>query len=388
MSNINPVRPGDLIKADFIDQLVSAISALEIRVQKLENGSVVGSGLTLLSASSPVTVGGLLTVTGANFSVPTGANTVTLGSTTITAFKALGDDKQFAFDVPPIPNLDPNGTSLPLTVTNASGGHDSRVVVIKPFVNVPHGAVSVVYDVAPVQQSPVTVGTPFNFGFTINAGVDIAADYAASLTIATGWSAVFLDDSGNPAGTQLAFHLDANPQGTNAAGQKKVVVQVKPTTTQATGALAVLAVTSTCVTTGAQVNTTPSQVTISYGLTPPSPDNRTQVSLVLPATTSGVVSVPRNSPVTLQFLVVTSVLGNYTAAFTLANATGWQVPPAAQSTVSFANTTSPGTVGSKQVSLPYTPGNGAVSTNLIVVVTHTDSGNVFTMTSAQPIVVT
>lgn len=131
VDDLQRVNPGDLITASFVNGLVDALAALEVRVEELENAPAAppapAPGAPVLERRQPtgeVTVGTLLTLIGQNFS-PLSQARVRFGGEEITSFALGSSSTRLAFQVPQLTGLPrtvsvtastPQGTSNALSV--------------------------------------------------------------------------------------------------------------------------------------------------------------------------------------------------------------------------------------------------------------------------------
>jgi len=93
------VRPGDLITADLINQILAELADLQTRVSVLE-GSTGGPLLTSRSPIGDLRVGELLTLFGSGFDPTPGNNTVFLDSVAVNAFLGGSDPTRLLLQVP------------------------------------------------------------------------------------------------------------------------------------------------------------------------------------------------------------------------------------------------------------------------------------------------
>ena len=130
MSNFTPVKPGDLITANYFNQILSSFDS---RISALE-GATITSGaavITGISPSGPVQVGQPLTVTGRNFGFSIGAQQVFIDTVQVNAFQAGSSDQQLVFIIPnSINNVPAQGRSAILSISNgiAPAATQTRVV--------------------------------------------------------------------------------------------------------------------------------------------------------------------------------------------------------------------------------------------------------------------
>lgn len=127
------VQPGDLIRAQDVNDLIDKLEELEARIAALEAGSPVGSGPVILGFNPPQeqSINRTLEVRGANFLIPPRLNLVTLGDVPITNFEPSQTDL-LRFRIPFLPRTPRNVT---LRIEN-SRGSVSRLYRVTPEVPV------------------------------------------------------------------------------------------------------------------------------------------------------------------------------------------------------------------------------------------------------------
>src|SRR5262245_53865495 len=116
MSLVVPsVRAGDLITADFMNQLIAAVNDLETRLAQLEGITPGANGAVAITNVSPsdLHVGDPFTIIGLNFGTPSLCVVTFNNGNPVTAFKAGSDDTHLLLNVPPMSlGTDPQPTSL------------------------------------------------------------------------------------------------------------------------------------------------------------------------------------------------------------------------------------------------------------------------------------
>ena len=164
MANLSKVNPGDLIRADFINELLAQVQDLQTRVAKLEANTPSDQVRIDTLTDEPITENDIVTITGVNFSPSTADNVVTVAEVTISTFKAFGNDKLIQFDMPHIPSIvDVGGSPVLITVRNKKGSMDAKTRVVRNKVLVPGGSGRVSYTQVAVPQAdgwPVSENGP------------------------------------------------------------------------------------------------------------------------------------------------------------------------------------------------------------------------------------
>ena len=381
MYKIDNVNPGDLIKASFIDGLIQAIVDLDSRLSRLEGSSA------LSVTPNPVMVGQTLTVVGANFSVPSEMNNVTLGGTLIVGFKDLGSPSQLAFTVPSIGNLDAGGTSLALIVTNEQGLQRSALVTVKPLVQTPSGLIA---NTPPIPSTTGTLTSPttLTYAFTATAIASLGASYTASVTTTNpSFHAQFIDSNGSSLGPSTTLQLAANPNGDATGGSTPLKVQVTVDKALANGVTTDVTLSISCTTPGNTVQALNGFVAtgLTVGKAVPTPPTGVTINLVAPLTTSGSIpfALPADgTPVTktMVFSVAQTIAGPTTGSVTMQPSTGW-TPTGATENIPVGNG-----AGTNQIVTGWTAGPTAVDASLVVAVV--GDSPALTFTYSQPVTVT
>jgi len=376
--SIPNVNPGDLITAEFMNQLIAALGGLDTRVTKLEGASSVTHPVRIdgFTASQPVHVNDQIEVDGAGFLIPVTLNTVTMGGVPVTSFATLlSNANKLIFNVPPIANIPRTGAPVTVTVTNANGSAVSPQILVFPASTVPTGATQLLYTTPPVmpQGSPnITVGQNYTFTFDLTAITNSSVTYAITPTITgAGWSTQFLDSS---------------PIQMTANATQPLHVQVTPTAAGATGT-ATLSLSVVETTPGTQVSPASISLAITLGSPPPTPDNRVRVVLRTAgggaSIAGGVVQFARNQSGGVGFTVLVSQAGTYNVNPTMRAAAGWTRNSLDVPTF-LANQPAPGQTANQDVNVFFTGSTGAANTDLLFAVTR---GTDLSVTYVQPVTV-
>lgn len=173
----NEVRPGDLITAELMNQLLRDIEDLNVRMAKLEAGVISGSAPVIDSVNpNPLRVGDTLTINGRNFEVPADSNIVTVGGSVINVFDVNSTATKLMFGVPFI-SISGARLETQATVRNRFG-IDSESLTLLPELKVPKGFVAVVQDDANKNLPVLNPGDEVDIGFFIDSQTDIAESYA------------------------------------------------------------------------------------------------------------------------------------------------------------------------------------------------------------------
>jgi len=287
MANYTPVKPGDLITANYFNQLLGSFDA---RISALEASIGASSGAMLITGVSPsgaIHMGDTITVYGQNFGVPSQV-IVTVGGVTVsgTSFLPGSGNNALVFQVPPVPGIPPLGQTVLLTVSNPTSAAPPYSITLLPYaLTVPTGQLLIAMTGAPSVGS-ITAGNKYTFIFTITSSTSLSDSYQlnAALDAASkgaGWSVATVDPStGNPM-NQVTIQ-----QGQNINTQVGVQVTIPGTAGVATAQLT-LTVNSSTNPTGLLGT---GNTTITVGAAPPPPNTIPFSNLVATANLSGASS--------------------------------------------------------------------------------------------------
>ncbi len=166
------VLPGDLITADLMNQVLSDIADLEVRVATLETTATASQSPIIIDMSpNPVRVGQALTVSGVKFPPDPDLGKVLLDGNAITRFSSASDT-QLTFTVPVLSRGLPADVSL--TVGSGSLADTKTLQVLPAFIQVT-GSVSVSGQTQSLPQ--ILVGSTYQVDYQINSITNIAETY-------------------------------------------------------------------------------------------------------------------------------------------------------------------------------------------------------------------
>jgi hypothetical protein len=265
---IRDVRPGDLITADFVNQIIGEIRRIQSDLDALTGGQPDIPVISALIPGGDVPEQSLLQIIGRNFATPAILNTVTLDGTPVTGFQSGSSDTVLRVTIPGgIPGL-PKTMTLAVTTATGSAFTNVRVTpVTTPVAGQP--TISNITTGLPV----ITPGQPLTFTFLLDgAALTTAEDFVLSLLYA----------NATPAGTegswQAATSMIGSPQITLKPGEKRPV-QVRATAPAAGSTSVDLALVATSVhnTPGSDGRSAP--VTIAIGQAGPNSDPNVSLNL-------------------------------------------------------------------------------------------------------------
>lgn len=199
------VKAGELITAEFMNDLLTRIDEIESKLDDLEAPNK-NLEIKSLQSSGAIRVGKQLSILGKDFG-PLSETVVTVGDERVETFSPGSNESRINFDVPQIQSLvgESSGKQFTLTVSGRHG-FDSRSVTIHPFEpSVPQGNIAIRLaqrpDVDKIQMGKnytftfeIGVRSNMQETFNVQAGIDADAQQSA-------WSATAVDATGNPLST-------------------------------------------------------------------------------------------------------------------------------------------------------------------------------------------
>lgn len=209
------VQPGDVISANFTNNLIDALLDLQSRVGKLE-GTPSSSGnavaITGLAPAGPLRVGDDVEILGRNFGFSIGVQRVFFDSSRVTVYRTGSSDTALYVQVPDVPNVSEVGTPVTLTVANQSTT-DTRQVTLQPARQQQQGNIFLAYQgVNPTTIQPGGPTPQWNYRLESQAllpvSVTINPNIAGGLTAVP---AVFNVSAGN---TRVTDPILLNPKQT------------------------------------------------------------------------------------------------------------------------------------------------------------------------------
>lgn len=172
--NLPRVRPGDLIKADFMNQILDTLDSLDSRIG---SGSTNGVQITGLSPSGQVQVGSPLTIFGNNFEFSIGAVRVVFGGIQINTLLAGSNDSQLNITVPDLgPSLPSGGEPVSIIVSNRTSS-DSRSITVVPLPQPLIGSVLVSAQPLDNPTNPIPQNGPTDFPFLLTSAANQSASF-------------------------------------------------------------------------------------------------------------------------------------------------------------------------------------------------------------------
>jgi hypothetical protein len=284
MANFNLVNKGDLISANYFNQI---FTSFDQRISALEASIGTTSGamtITGISPSSPH-MGDLVTVVGQNFGLPSQV-VVSINGTIVTGSNFLpgSGNNTLMFQMPTVPGItSPTGQLVTMIVSNPTTSANFQFT-LQPFVlSVPTGQIAATMTGAP-SVNPIVAGASYTFTFTITATTSLADTYtlAANLDTASkaaGWTVATVDPNSGNAKNQLDIAA-----GTNSATPIGVKLTIPATAGVASGVITLTVISSTNPTGLFGAGTT----TVTVGAAPPPPNTIAITVLAVTPLPSGV----------------------------------------------------------------------------------------------------
>jgi hypothetical protein len=230
---IQPPKPGDLITAEFMKQLIGELKSLDVRVTALEAGAP-GSGvltITTVLPSATVRIGDTVHLIGSGFGLPS-ENDLSIGNTSIPKdlFQAGSDDSHLAFVLPPIDNVGTDGAFKPLLLSNSRGTARTTLFIQPPAPSQLGATFNFsLTDVPPGKLIPQA--QPYAYAYTVGvvSNMDERFTVTPVLQPAPGtpagavWTARILDSQGSP---QSSIELSLPKSDPPAGSTRKVSLQI------------------------------------------------------------------------------------------------------------------------------------------------------------------
>ncbi len=372
------VWPGDLITADMVNQILSDLEGLNMRVSKLE---VAGPATTAVridgfNVIQPLHVNDSVEVDGFGFLVPAVLNNITMGGIPVSSLAMMSSATKLFFQVPAIP-LPPSGSPVTVTVTNANGSATSAPIHVLPAAAIAAGQTQLGYvmpPIMPIGQPNITAGNPYTFVFNlkfvpaVNNTVSSATYNITPAISGAGWS---------------AKTLDTNPITVDANATRPVHIEV----TAGTG-VGVLSLSALETSTGTKIAPGSVQLSITQNSPPPTPESRVRVTLNQvggsASIAGGTVQFARNQSGGVQFTVLIAEQGDYVVEPVMSASTGW-VRDSLDISSFHVNVPPAGTSANQDINVFFTAGSSAANTDLLFTVTRPSDG--LTVTYSQRITV-
>jgi hypothetical protein len=177
------VRPGELITAELINQILAELESLESRVTKLEaggGGSVGTLAITDIRPAGPYKVDQQIQVMGRNFGLSTGMMRASVDKVPAIVDATNSSDQLLILRIPAIPDLPLAGRQMELMVESGSL-RDSRQIQVQPFTTTQRGGLNVEFKA--VDPATITPGTAAIFRYTLKSLALFPASFLITATV-------------------------------------------------------------------------------------------------------------------------------------------------------------------------------------------------------------
>jgi hypothetical protein len=180
----NQVRPGELITAELMNQILAQLESLEARVTRLEAGgdTTPGDAAPVITRLVPpetetMRVNQTIEVFGRNFAFTTGSLRLTIDGIPVTSFDtSASNNEHLVFSIPPLPSLPQTGRVVDLVARVGTQSAQRRINVL-PLVTTQRGRVSPSFvSVDPVRITPGAT-TPVTFRYNLVAATLFPATF-------------------------------------------------------------------------------------------------------------------------------------------------------------------------------------------------------------------
>jgi hypothetical protein len=205
---IQPPQPGDLIRSQYMKELIDQLVALDGRISNLESLTPGANGKLAISRIVPndVVLGDPIQIIGVNFGLPF-QNIVTFdGGNSVVP--SSGNDKVLNVVVPTVDLGGATQKTVSVGVSGGTRGFDSAPLTIHAIqATIPAGTITVSPGQIPAN---IQTGSSVIFPFTIAAQTNLDENYNLGVTLPTvplgqqPWTAVVTSDA---AGTQIVTQL-------------------------------------------------------------------------------------------------------------------------------------------------------------------------------------
>lgn len=285
MANFNPVKPGDLITADYFNQV---LGSFDVRISKLEAANA-GGGQIVIQQLLPLGnfyVQDQMHVVGQNFGVPANV-VVTVAGQRVTTFAPGSGNTDLYFTIPPVQGLSQQGSVVPLVITNPTSTASTTFTLLPLQITTPTGNLSVALTGSPAVGS-IKAGNSYQFVFTVTGYTSLTDNFAITVGLDTasagaGWTAVAIDPITQKTITQIQI-----PQGQGTTTPVTVNMTI-PAVAGVGSAQLSLSLTSNLNPTGLGGS---GNTTITVNAPPPPPN---QIALAIVQATVGTVSADGSS---------------------------------------------------------------------------------------------
>src|SRR5262249_7639605 len=184
------VRPGDLITANFMNQVLAEIQNLQDQLDQLAAGGPGGPPVINSVSSGPLRVGDTMTILGQNFG-PLSSTVVAFSGTTVPQFEAGSGDSVLVVKIPTL-FVSSQGTPTTLSITNPRGSVSVNVNIFPALPTVPDG--TLLLSLAAKSPAGNFAGnTSYNLTFRVKATLNMHETFDILSSVDVGWPAILTD---------------------------------------------------------------------------------------------------------------------------------------------------------------------------------------------------
>jgi hypothetical protein len=182
-TSMEHVRPGDLIVAPWMNDLVDAVNDLSTRVAALEAKQADGGAvvITNLIFTSPLRLGDPLEIRGLNFGYSRGAQQVRFDNVDITEFRTGSDDTRLLVTVPSFANFPESGRDVTLFVSNGVSSAIRTLSVLPADRPVSGNLVDVLWET--ITPNPFLPNDTPRFGYRLRSRVGVSRTFTITPTV-------------------------------------------------------------------------------------------------------------------------------------------------------------------------------------------------------------
>ena len=182
------MKPGDLITAQFVNQILTEVEHLQEQIDALTGGQVGGPVITALVPGGDVPAGSPLQILGRNFATPAYLNAISLDNIALTGFLEGSGETVLKIGLPPgLPGLP---KTMTLEVKTAKGSAHASVHVVPGVPTV--GGKPVIRNVT-TGQPTIQAGQTYTLSFQVDGQQLLTAE---QFTLAPSYGTVAPPDSG------------------------------------------------------------------------------------------------------------------------------------------------------------------------------------------------
>lgn len=175
--NLTRVKPGELIKADLMNQIMDALDALDAKIGATSTGVLISQ----LIPSDQIQVLQDLRIVGSNFQYSIGAQKVFFDNVPAVTYRLGSTDSLLIVQVPDLGAMPSEGRKVTVSVSNLTSS-DSRQITVIPIPNPVSGPVKV--DAGDPIPNPVAQNAIADFPYTLTSGANLPATVTISATLA------------------------------------------------------------------------------------------------------------------------------------------------------------------------------------------------------------